>query len=381
MNFFLDYAICNRGTNAYAPKEFLHHHHHHHHHHHQQQFDPGATSFPAGSGTTPASDSYPSDGRYGAPGVGPAAAAASAAEPNAHQHHHHPHPHQQQDPQSYHQHPQHPQHPPSHPAGLGISFSGSSHPGEGGGGGSGGGFSSTISPSFLPHQFYLSPPETDGAYFSQPSAVALAAPSSSPPPSSSLGSLPEGFCGPTGQFQPSHLYGPEQGGYLQGAFGNLSPPLPENKDPRAASLGQRCPTEAAGATAGSPTFDWMKVKRNPPKTAKLSDYGLPVPTASAIRTNFSTKQLTELEKEFHFSKYLTRARRVEIAATLELNETQVKIWFQNRRMKQKKREKEGLLAGAPLATHNSVKDPSGEVASEGSSGSSTPDASPGSVSS
>ncbi|XP_065846452.1 homeobox protein koza-like [Oscarella lobularis] len=70
------------------------------------------------------------------------------------------------------------------------------------------------------------------------------------------------------------------------------------------------------------------------------------------RTTFTDHQITELERLFNAQKYLSSIERHDVARLLNLTETQIKTWFQNRRMKFKRQHSERELQA--ISSHYAV---------------------------
>ncbi|XP_075608585.1 homeobox protein Nkx-3.2 [Balearica regulorum gibbericeps] len=139
---------------------------------------------------------------------------------------------------------------------------------------------------------------------------------------------------------------------------------------RPAAAEEAQPPEAAERDAAGLSDSEMSAAvsdRSPPeeedgagKCGKLlpgeEEAAAPKPRKKRSRAAFSHAQVFELERRFNHQRYLSGPERADLAASLKLTETQVKIWFQNRRYKTKRRQMAAdLLAAAPAAKKVAVK--------------------------
>ncbi|XP_050070034.1 homeotic protein empty spiracles-like [Anopheles maculipalpis] len=91
-----------------------------------------------------------------------------------------------------------------------------------------------------------------------------------------------------------------------------------------------------------PLYPWLLSRHGrhvfPPRFP--GSYLLPFRKPKRVRTAFSPSQLLKLEHAFENNHYVVGAERKSLAQTLSLTETQVKVWFQNRRTKHKRMQQE-----------------------------------------
>ncbi|XP_055963282.1 homeobox protein Nkx-3.2 [Sorex fumeus] len=170
---------------------------------------------------------------------------------------------------------------------------------------------------------------------------------------------------------PSDDNAPRASRAAAGALGPPPCPLPAAKDLDEENAG-RSDSEMSASISGdrSPRAEDDGVGPGGARAAELGGGGgglaggaeeeeepaPPKPRKKRSRAAFSHAQVFELERRFNHQRYLSGPERADLAASLKLTETQVKIWFQNRRYKTKRRQMAAdLLASAPAAKKVAVK--------------------------